>query len=283
MANKTLTGARKAKDDEFYTRFDDINLELQHYTDQFKDKVIYCNCDDGQWSNFWKFFYVNFEAFELKKLIATSYHDGISHTEDPEDQAYEYIYEGGYGKTDYVANNYMEGVTRIKLEQKGDFRSEECIKLLEEADIVVTNPPFSLFREFVATLEKYNKQYIIIGNKNALTYKEIFPLIKDNKLWLGYTSPKEFDQPDGHTKKQMAGLTRWFTNVDIDKRHHILECYSRYDAAKYPKYDNYDAIECGEVKDIPCDYTEERIVDKEELDRLIATGFDIEILEEINE
>jgi len=299
MANKTLSNARAAKKDEFYTRFEDINWELQHYTDHFKDKIIYCCCDDGNWSNFWKFFYINFEAFGLKRLIATSYHDGIARDDDETDQAYEYIYEGGYGKSDYVKNNFMEGVTKIKLEEKGDFRSNECKEIFKKCDIVVTNPPFSLFREFIAQLEELGKKYIVWGNTNAVTYKEIFPLIKNNKLWAGFMFNKSclFQIPDWYEKYDVKNTQKIndgfkyamvpsiavFTNLDIEKRHTILECYSRYNPKDYPKYDNYDAIECGSVKDIPCDYVDERIVDKEELDRLIAAGFEVEVLEEINE
>jgi len=239
-------------DDEFYTRFEDINVELQHYTDYFKNKIIYCNCDDGQWSNFWKFFYVNFEAFELKKLIATSYHDGISRTNDAEDIAYEYIYEGGYEKSDYVKNNFLEGVTKIKLNQDGDFRSEECIKLLDESDIVVTNPPFSLFRDFLDMLIKHNKQFIFIGNMNAVINKDTFPYIKSGELHLGYTSPTKYERPNG-TIKSVPG--KWYTNLPTYKSTHITEYYARYDENKYAKYADYEGIDCVHGNDIPCDYT----------------------------
>lgn len=246
MTNKNLNAAKKAKNDEFYTSMKDIEKELKHYTKHFKGKVVYCNCDNPTWSNFWRYFYRHFSHLGLKKLISTHYElDGSS--------SYAAVYEGGHDN----AENFAEGVTKVPLKGNGDFRSDECIDLLKQSDMVVTNPPFSLFREYIAQLDQYNKQFIVIGNPNAITCKEIFPLIKDNKLWLGFSKPKEFDTPNGITKKVN---TRWFTNIDIKKRHHKLETVYRWRKRKekypdlYPKYDNYNAIEVGKVLQIPLDY-----------------------------
>ena len=246
MTNKTLNVAKKAKNDEFYTRLEDIEKELKHYTKHFKGKVVYCNCDDPTWSNFWRYFYQSFGYLGLKKLISTHYEmDGSS--------SYAAVYEGGHDNAD----EFTEGVTKIPLKGNGDFRSDECIEYLKQSDIVVTNPAFSSFREYIAQLEEYNKQFIVIGNPNAVTYKSIFPLIKNKKLWLGFSQPKEFDTPNGQTKKIS---TRWFTNVDIKKRHHKLETVYRWHKRKekypdlYPKYDNYDAIEVSKVSQIPLDF-----------------------------
>lgn len=172
MANASLHAAKDAKNDEFYTRLEDINEEMNHYEDKFRGKVVFCNCDDPTWSNFWKYFHMNFEYLGLKKLITTHYEAG-------EVQTYKIEYTGGNDL------DFEDGIV-TPLEQNGDFRSDECVALLDEADIVVTNPPFSLFREYVALLMEHKKDFIIIGPKNAITYKEIFPLIKNNELWLGY-------------------------------------------------------------------------------------------------
>ena len=191
---------------------------------------------------------MNFNRLGLKKLISTHYNVDNS-------PSYAMTYDGKNPKDDI---DFSKG-TKIALKGNGDFRSPECIELLKQSDMVVTNPPFSLFREYIAQLEEYNKQFIVIGNKNAITYKEIFPLIKDNKLWLGFSQPKEFGTPNGMTKK-VNGLTRWFTNIDTKKRHHKLETVYRWRKRKekypdlYPKYDNYDAIEVGKVLQIPLDY-----------------------------
>ena len=247
--NTNLSNAKKAKNDEFYTRLEDIEKELNQYDPSvFKDKIIYCNCDDPTSSNFWIFFHMNFNRLGLKKLISTHYNMDNS-------PSYAMTYDGKNPKDDV---DFSKG-TKIPLKGNGDFRSPECINLLKQSDMVVTNPPFSLFREYIAQLDQYNKQFIVIGNKNAITYKEIFPLIKDNKLWLGFSQPKEFDTPNGMTKK-INGLTRWFTNVDTKKRHHKLETVYRWCERKegypdlYPKYDNYDAIEVSKVLQIPLDY-----------------------------
>ena len=247
--NANLSKAKNAKNDEFYTRLEDIEKELNEYDPAvFKNKTIFCNCDDPTSSNFWIFFHMNFNRLGLKKLIATHYNmDGSP--------SYAMTYDSKDPKDDI---DFDKG-TKIPLKGDGDFRSPECIDLLKQSDMVVTNPPFSLFREYIAQLDHYNKQFIVIGNKNAITYKEIFPLIKDNKLWLGFSQPKEFDTPNGMTKK-INGLTRWFTNVDTKKRHHKLETVYRWRKRKekypdlYPQYDNYNAIEVGKVLQIPLDY-----------------------------
>lgn len=245
--NTNLNAAKKAKNDEFYTRLADIEKELNEYDPAvFKDKTIFCNCDDPTRSNFWVFFHMNFNRLGLKKLIATHYNmDGSP--------SYAMTYDSKDPKDDI---DFSEG-TKIPLKGDGDFRSPECIELLKQSDMVVTNPPFSLFREYIAQLEQYNKQFIVIGNKNAITYKEIFPLIKDNKLWFGFSQPKEFGTPNGMTKKVD---TRWFTNVDAKKPHHNLETAYRWHKHEekypdlYPKYDNYDAIEVSKVLQIPLDF-----------------------------
>lgn len=235
MANKNLSNAKKMKNDEFYTQISDIEKELKYYKHHFKDKVVFCNCDDPTESHFYKYFKMNFEALGLKKLITTYYKS--------DKPTYKTECVGGYGIEDI----------RTELLQNGDFRSNECIELLKEADIVVTNPPFSLFREYVALLEEYDKNYLIIGNKNAITYKDIFKLIKENKLWLGYGSCEEFRTPNG-LSKQVNGLCRWFTNLPIAKRNEELLLYKTYSPDLYPKYDNYNAINVDKVKDIPKDY-----------------------------
>ena len=234
--------------DELSTRLGDIEKELNEYDPKaFKNKAIFCNCDDSTNSSFWIFFHMNFHRLGLKKLIATHYNNDGS-------PSYAMIYASKDPKDDV---DFDKG-TKIPLKGNGDFRSAECINLLKQSDVIVTNPPFSLFRAYIAQLEKYNKQFIVIGDKKAITYKEIFPLIKDNKLWLGYSKVKEFKQPDGSYKK--FGNKLWFTNVDTKKRHHKLETVYRWRqrVAKYPdlysKYDTYDAIEVSDVLQIPLDY-----------------------------
>lgn len=246
--NDNLHKAKDAKNDEFYTRIEDVAEELRHYKKHFAGKVVFCNCDDPTWSAFWRYFHLNFAELGLKKLISTHY--------DRTEPTYKMEYEGGN-------DNDVEVGVKTPLEGNGDFRSKECLDLLDECDIVVTNEPFSLFREYVGTLMQHGKKFLIIGNKNAITYKEFFPLLKENKVWIGYSSPSEFDTPNGMTKK-INGLTRWFTNLDIQKRHEKLILWQRYydndgnpmpDAKeRYPHYDNYDAINVGKVADIPIDY-----------------------------
>lgn len=249
--NKNLKSARSNKNDEFYTQLSDIERELKHYRDHFKDKVVYCNADDPRVSNFFHYFSYNFEYLGLKKLITTCYQNkqiDLFSQHDEEEAIYlEYTGEKDGGKVPTV-----ESIGINPLKGDGDFRSLECIELLKEADIVVTNPPFSLFREYVEQLIDYDKDFLIIGNYNAVTYKEIFPLFQENKMWTGF-SPRsmEFKTPSGEMKSVNAS---WFTNLDISKRHENLILYKKYDEEYYPTYDNYDAIEVGRVSDIPVNY-----------------------------
>lgn len=239
--NTNLHNAKRAKNDEFYTLLTDIEKEMVHYRDYFKGKVIFCNCDDARESNFFKFFANNFELLKIKKLITTGY------KEDGHGVVLEY---NGDIDGDFMVGDDEVKVTELK--GNGDFRSEECIEYLKQADIVITNPPFSLFREYVKQLMDYGKEFIIIGNQNAITYKEIFPYIKNNKLWLGYNFVKSFIQPNGEVKK--FGNILWYTNISHDKRNWPMDFYRTYKPELYPKYDNYDAIEVSKVCDIPMDY-----------------------------
>ena len=238
--NSNLHAAKSAKNDEFYTQITDIEKELSNYKDFFKGKVVYCNCDDARESNFFKYFSKNFEFLGLKKLITTGY--------KAEGKGVVFVYEGDKNGNHKVEDN--EIVVR-ELEGSGDFRSEECIEFLKEADVVVTNPPFSLFREYIKQLMDYGKKFLVIGSMNAITYKEIFPYIKDNELWLGNQNVKEFRSPNGEIKK--FGNILWYTNIQHKKRNTPLDLYKRY-SNEYPKYDNYDAIEVSKVSDIPMDY-----------------------------
>jgi hypothetical protein len=252
--------------DEFYTQLPDIERELRHYKRHFKDKVIYCNCDDPRVSNFFHYFSYNFEKLGLKKLIATCYksqHADLFSQNDSERAIY-LEYEG-----DMNSNNVPdpEEIGVHALQGDGDFRSAECIELLERSDIVVTNPPFSLFREYVAQLVEHGKKFLIIGNQNAITYKEIWPLIQNEKLWLGagftrnmahfntpYTPHSQWIEQSGEGVVRVAGV-QWFTNLDLARRHEDIILYRTYDPENYPAYANYDAIEVGRTADIPMDYT----------------------------
>ena len=260
MAHANLSNAKKAKNDEFYTQLSDIENELKHYKSHFAGKVVYCNCDDARKSNFFRFFQKKFNDYGLKKLITTSYNEN--------GHGSVLVYEGdtnGNGKLD------DNEVKVSELKGNGDFRSEECIEYLKESDIVVTNPPFSLFRDYIATLVQYDKKFLIIGNTNAITYKEVFPLIKENKLWLGWSSfnkgmyfyvPEDYKYADTYKfEKEINGqkVMRvssicWFTNLDHSRRHEDLILYKKYTPEEYPKYDNYDAIEVSKVCEIPKDY-----------------------------
>ena len=231
-ANTNLLKAKNAKNDEFYTRYEDIEVEVMEYKEQFQNKIVYLPCDSLK-SEFWSFFINNFQSFGLKKLIATHY--------EKDGQSYK------------VWTNDGNNIIQEDLIGDGDFRSPECIEILKECDIVCTNPPFSLFREFVDAIMTHNKQCLIIGNKNAFTYKEIFPLIKENKMWVGYTQPKDFRLEDGSTTKKVNGLARWFTNLTVNKSNEKLVLTKTYNAIDYPKYDNYDAIEVSKVVNIPKD------------------------------
>lgn len=265
MANKDLNKAKVAKKDEFYTRLEDIENEVRHYRHHFKGKTVLCNCDDPRCSNFFRYFTLNFEVLGLKKIIATCYKNqdvDLFSQHDCERAVYQ-IYEGdknGNRKvdTEEIEVRYLEG--------DGDFRSRECVELLKEADIVVTNPPFSLFREFVALLMKYNKKFLIIGHQNAINYKEIFPLIKNNQIWLGYGFKggagyfiNEHYEDYAKAGEHLEGMIRvsgvhWFTNLEHDKRHEGIPLFKPYTAETYPKYDNYNAINVNKASDIPCDY-----------------------------
>ena len=268
-ANQDLHKAKKAKKDEFYTQRVDIENELRHYKAHFRDKTVLCNCDDPRESEFFKYFVANFEVFGLKKLIAICYKSqdkDLFSTGDCEKAIYQ-IYEGDKNGNNSVDDDEI-GVHELK--GNGDFRSEECIEILKQADIVVTNPPFSLFREYVAQLVKYDKKFIIIGNLNATTYKEFFPLLKDNKAWMGvsiHSGDRKFCVPDDYPlnaagcgvdengKKfiRVKGV-RWWTNLDNPQRHAKLPLYKHYTPEEFPRFDNYDAIEVPKTSDIPYDY-----------------------------
>ncbi len=293
---RLLNAAAKAKKDEFYTQLSDIEKELRHYRAHFKGKTILCNCDDPFESNFFKYFVLNFNRLGLQKLIATCYatspimgkqlqykvnNDGqmsFNFGDEPiEDgkkhpykavvtQVYDKTGDGGVDMID-VAELFVSGENELaELTGNGDFRSEECLQLLNEADIVVTNPPFSLFREYVRTLMEYDKKFIIIGNQNAITYKEFFPYLQKNEIWLGngfagnvgfFTSPYEDIAASSQHKEGMIRVSgvMWFTNLDIRKRHEELILVKRYTPELYPTYANYDAINVDKTTDIPCDYS----------------------------
>lgn len=266
--HKSLHAANKAKKDEFYTQLSDIENELRHYKKHFKDKVVLCNCDDPRVSNFFHYFSYNFEQLGLKKLITTCYksqeRDLFSQNNSERAIWLEYMGDKNDNRVpdpEEIGIHYFNG--------DGDFRSAECIELLKQADIVVTNPPFSLFREYIAQLMKYEKKFLIIGNMNAITYKEIFPLIKDDKLWLGVTRQGTgsmwFRIPDDapiHTGQkeengsrfQTIGNTAWFTNLDHSLRHEKIILYKNYSPDEYPQYDNYDAINVNKASEMPLDY-----------------------------
>ena len=267
--NENLRRARREKNDEFYTQLPDIEKELRHYTRHFRGKVVYCNCDDPRISNFFHYFSYNFERLGLKRLVTTCYRnrdrDLFSRHDSERAIWLEYAGNAKGGRVPDVGDIGVR-----ELEGDGDFRSAECIELLGQADIVVTNPPFSLFREYVAQLMEYDKKFIVIGPWNAVTYKEIFPLIKDNKVWLGYgfaagnayfAVPSEAGANDyaAGVYDEQTGLVKfrnvtWFTNLDHKKRHEELILYNRYSPEEYPTYDNYDAINVDRVAEIPMDW-----------------------------
>ncbi len=281
--NSSLHNAKRNKEDEFYTQRADVDDELKHYKEHFKGKTILCNCDDPYESNFFKYFASNFNHLGLKKLIATCYKESAisgkqlncNDTVDTRKPHKIVITEvtdvNNDGAIDIADVEWLikndKNVLSL-LKGDGDFRSDECIELLKEADIVVTNPPFSLFRDYIEQLIKYDKKFIIIGNQNAYTYKEIFTLIKDNKIWTGYKAgDMEFKVPDyyepratryrqdetGQKWRSMGNIT-WFTNLDIAKRHEDLTLYKLYNPEEYPKYDSYNVINVNKVSDIPIDY-----------------------------
>lgn len=269
--NTNLIIAKSAKNDEFYTRIEDIEKELKYYKDFFNGKVVYCNCDraDGEnRSNFFVYFVENFKEFGLKRLICTSYNKG--------GKGRLCIYDG-----DTNLNNIID------MDGDGDFRSEECIKWLEKCDVVVTNPPFSLFREYVAQLVKYNKKFLVIGNQNAIGWNDIFPYIKNEKIWLGISAPKAYSTPlntveNEKTQYEKDGIVYqkfgnhgWFTNIPHSKRNQPLDLYKKYNPKDYPKYDNYDAINVNKTKDIPMDYDGVIGVPISFLDKYCPTQFEI--------
>ncbi len=297
MANTSLKKAKKAKNDEFYTQLSDIEKELKYYKNHFKDKVVYCNADDPFESNFFKYFASNFNLLGLKKLVSTTYSgspiigtqlllfdiEGVKAEKQKEpikieiNEVKDFNNDGAVNIADVECLLKYDKNSSAKLKGTGDFRSKECLEILKEADIIVTNPPFSLFREYVAQLIENDKKFVIIGNKNAITYKEIFSLIKENKMWVGHTPmstdmlfdvPKEYAKELVATKKEGSGYkiingvvkgraqAVWFTNLDISKRHEDLILYKTYNGNEdeYPQYDNYDAINVNKTKDIPIDF-----------------------------
>lgn len=286
--NKALGKAKDVKNDEFYTQLSDIEDELRHYRPHFKGKIVLCNCDDPYESNFFKYFALNFNKLRLKKLIATCYAGSSitgtqlslfgSETDDARRTPYKAVVttvhdtsgEGGIDMLD-VAELFRTGENNIeRLDGDGDFRSAECLELLDEADIIVTNPPFSLFREYVSTLIEHKRKFIIMGNKNALKYKETFPLIRDGLIWPGATTlnggrwmiiPHGIEVESGKYKVNNAGETilnvpgvMWFTNLDIKKRHEDIVLFRRYSPDDYPSYVNFNGIDVAKASDIPCDY-----------------------------
>ncbi|MBS1585271.1 MAG: adenine-specific methyltransferase EcoRI family protein [Bacteroidetes bacterium] len=253
VLNRNLSSAKKSKNDEYYTQLADIERELKYYKHHFKGKVVYCNCDDPRISNFFHYFSYNFKKLGLKKLITTCYksiNPELFSRHDSERAIY-LEYDG-----DKNGNNVpdIEEIGIVNLKSDGDFRSKESIELLKQADIVVTNPPFSLFREYVAQLMEYDKKFLIIGNVNAISYKECFKFIKENKMWLGYNCIRHFQQPDGSMFE--TARTYWYTNLDIAKRHEDIILYKTYygNEDEYPEYDNYNAINVDKTSSIPIDY-----------------------------
>lgn len=268
--NRSLRAARATKQDEFYTQLTDIEKELKHYTTLFEGKTVLCNCDDPRVSNFFRYFLNNFEKLRLKKLIATSYRSlqADLFSKNDSERGVCFVYSGEQkGKR-------LPDPAKIRpreLKADGDFRSEECVELMKEADVVVTNPPFSLFREYVQQLVKHRKKFLIIGNINAISYKEVFKLIQKNRLWLGasiHSGDREFGVPD-HYPLNAAGSrvdhegkkyirvkgVRWFTNLDYRERHEDMIPFNKYSPDKYPTYDNYDAIEVSKTAEIPMDWS----------------------------
>lgn len=267
--NKNLQAANKAKKDEFYTQLADIENELRHYREHFQGKTVLCNCDDPRVSNFFHYFAYSFEQLGLKRLITTCYknqHPDLFSRNDHEQAIWlEYL---GDRNANRVPDPEEIGIRPLRGD--GDFRSPECIELLKQADIVVTTPPFSLFREYVAQLVKYEKKFLIIGNMNAITYKDCFKLIKENKMWLGasiHSGDREFGVPQDYPLRaagcridekgnkfiRVKGV-RWFTNLDYKERHEEIILYKKYTPEEYPQYDNYDAINVNKALEIPSDY-----------------------------
>ncbi len=288
--NSNLHMSKSGRTDEFYTQLSTIEEELRHYRKYFKDKTVLCNCDDPYESNFFKYFALNFNALGLKKLITTCYATSpITYTQLSLFEEEEISYSVGEGKkpykieitevtdvngdstvdlsdVEYLLKNKKNALTLLN--EDGDFRSSECIALLDECDIVVTNPPFSLMKEYIPLLMRKNKEFIILGNVNHITLSEIKPFVLNNDLWLGYTSGHfwfrvpdyyeakgtDYKQDEDGQKWRRMGNSCWFTNLDIPKRHIPIDLYAKYSDEKYPHYDDFDAIECGTTKEIPEDY-----------------------------
>lgn len=320
MSNENLHKANLAKNDEFYTQLTDIEKELNHYKEQLKGKIVYCNCDDPAWSNFVRYFIMQFNNIGLKGLIATGYVQGsgaltnqlnlvdmmqgkteedLKTQRDLSTSYYIDIKSVSRTMTNYFIENanrnlsnydllkFLKKESLIKtLKGDGDFRSAECMHLLKRCDVVITNPPFSLFREYISQLMEYNKQFLIIGNKNAITYKDVFVHIKNNKLWLGYNNVKTFI--NNKFSEQHFGNVGWYTNLEVSKRNEPLVLYKKYYNTEedkhnpnyvnpeYPKYDNYDAIEVSRVADIPVDYDGVMGVPITFLDKYTPRQFEIE-------
>lgn len=311
--NTSLRKADKAKNDEFYTQLADIELELKHYRKHFAGKTIFCNCDDPYESNFFKYFAMNFNYLGLKKLVATCYMGSpvvgeqfeqlsifdILPSEENTPKRFPYKIEitevidiNGDGAVDLTDVEYLlrnKNNVMTLLDGDGDFRSPECVEILKQADIVITNPPFSLFREYIGQLMEYDKKFLVIGSQNAITYKEIFPLLKENRMWLGYrcgdmafTVPEYYEEretrfwiDDNGQKWRSLGNICWFTNLDHKKRHEESELYKRYSPEEYPRYDNYNAINVDKTADIPEDYYEEMGVPITFLDKYNPDQFEI--------
>ncbi len=310
-ANTDLGKARDAKKDEFYTQLTDIEKEMRYYRKHFKGKTVFCNCDDPFESDFFKYFVLNFNQLGLKKLIATCYSgspiagqqltlfDVLGGDDENGNKPYKAVVtkvydttgDGGVDMFD-VAELFKSGENKLtELQGDGDFRSEECLALLDESDIVITNPPFSLFREYVSVLMEHKKSFIIIGNVNAITYKEFFPLLKNNEVWIGpsiRSGDRKFYVPDdyplnaagcgvdenGRRFIRVKGV-RWYTNLDLKQRHEKMILVKRFNEADYPKYDNYDAIEVSETQNIPCDYSGQMGVPITFLDKYNPDQFEI--------
>lgn len=264
--NSNLHDSKNAKADEFYTPLTMIENELKHYRNHFKGKTVLCNCDDPRVSNFFRYFVMFFDVLELKKVIATCYKndDADLFSQEATEKAVYLEYDGSIK---YTGEEDFAKIPCKELKGNGDFRSKECIAFIEEADIVVTNPPFSLFKEFIPFLYKYNKKFLVIGNINSSTFTEIFPLIQTNKLWLGYNSghfwfqvPDYYEEKktdfkiEGGIKYRRMGNICWYTNLEIDRKNELLETGKRYSESEYQKYDNFDALHISEVTNIPMDY-----------------------------
>lgn len=307
MANKNLNAAKTAKKDEFYTQLSDIERELQHYWKHFRGKTVLCNCDDPYESNFFKYFALRFNQLGLNKLICTCYNGSpmqgnelVFRFDDADSEPQKVAYKmevtevkdmNGDGAVDLSDVRYllMNDKNVMSILQTGDFRSPECVALLKEADIVVSNPPFSLFKEYIAQLITYNKKFLILGNQNNVTYKEVFPLLMENKVWLGYKSgdmafkvpdsyqPREtrFWQDKDGQKWRSLGNVCWFTNLEHKKRYEEIDLVCHYSDEEYPKYDNYDAIEVSKITDIPMDYQGAMGVPITFMDKYCPVQFDI--------